>query len=124
MNDPILDGMPLSLDALARQQIRQWLQSTGITQVNLAEQIGRNQAWMSRYLAGDFDADLETLRKIAQVFGHNLATLFNIPLLNPDETELLELYRALGAESRKIAKSLLRDWTRPRGPRRRARSQK
>jgi transcriptional regulator with XRE-family HTH domain len=104
--------MAQTLDELARSQIRKWIHSTGITQTALAERIGRNQAWMSRYLAGDFDADLETL-KIAMVFGHSLTSMLDVPK-DPEEAALLTAYRALRPEGRGIALSLLQDWSRAR----------
>ena len=58
----MLAPMPQTLDEQARQRIRTWIQLTGVTQKTLGERIGRNQAWMSRYLSGELNADLETLR--------------------------------------------------------------
>lgn len=106
---------PSSLDQLVRGRIRTWITSTGTTQTALAEQIGRNQAWMSRYLAAEFDADLETLQKMARVFGHSLTALLDAPT-NPDEAQVLEAYRALRPAARAIALNLLQDWSRSRGP--------
>lgn len=113
---------PETLDQRARNRIRTWISSTGITQTTLADRIGRNQAWMSRYLAGDFDADLTTLEKMAAVFSHPLTALLDLPS-NPDEFKLIETYRALRPESRKIVLSLLDDWSRA-ADRGRGRSQK
>lgn len=111
-------GQQHSLDEFARRQIKRWLHATHLTQTQLAEQIGRNQAWMSRYLAGDYDADLETLRRIAAVFGHTLSTLLTMPT-DPDDSEVVLLFRALNTEDRLTLLRLLRAWTgaarRPRG---------
>lgn len=106
--------MPVSLDQLARERIKAWIASTGVTQGNLAERIGRNQAWMSRYLAAEYDTDLETLQKMARVFGHSLTALLESPT-DPDESKLLNAFRALRPEARLIALNLLLDWSRPRG---------
>lgn len=113
MELPILAPMAQTLDEVARGQIRKWIQSTGITQTNLAERIGRNQAWMSRYLAGDYDADLETLQKIALVFGHSLSTMLELPK-DPEEAALLSAYRALRQEARVLALNVLQEWGRGR----------
>lgn len=107
--------MAHTLDQLAREQIRRWIHSTGITQTTLSERIGRNQAWMSRYLAAGFDADMDTLEKMARVFGHPFTALFNLPV-DPDESALITAYRALPPQARKIAINLLQDWSRARGP--------
>jgi transcriptional regulator with XRE-family HTH domain len=117
-DDPIIveamPSVPTPIDEIARQQIRQWLRSTGTTQVSFADQIGRNQEWVSRYLNGNFDADLTTLQTMAGVFGHNLATLFgNLPS-EPDESLLLRMFRGLRPEGRKALLTMLQEWTRAR----------
>jgi transcriptional regulator with XRE-family HTH domain len=114
MEPSILDAMPTpqpTLDQVARDRIRTWIQSTGVTQTDLSEQIGKNQAWMSRYLKGEFDADLETLQTIARVFGHQFNALISSPA-DPVEARVLDLFRALPASARPIAISLLESWTR------------
>jgi transcriptional regulator with XRE-family HTH domain len=113
MESPTLSPMPQTLDELARQQIKRWIESTGTTQTALSERIGRNQAWTSRYLAADFDADLETLQKIALVFGHNLTALLQIPE-DPHEAALITAYRSLTPDARRLALDLLLDWSRAR----------
>ena len=115
IEDPILAPMAQTLDDVARNQIRKWILSTGITQVALAARVGRNQAWMSRYLGGAFDADLETLQKIAQVFGHTLTSMLEVPK-DPEEAAIVSAYRALRPQARVIALHLLQDWSRARGP--------
>jgi transcriptional regulator with XRE-family HTH domain len=90
--EPILIPVPLSLDQLARDRIKSWVASTGVTQTELAERIGRNQAWMSRYLKGEFDADLDTLQKIAACFGFSLIALLDLPR-DPHEARLVEEFR-------------------------------
>lgn len=102
---------------LVRIQIRQWIDSTGITQVALAERIGRNQAWMSRYLKGEFDTDLETLEAMTRVFGHTLAAALNVPD-EPDEAGLVTKYRAATPEQRRLVHQILDEWTRPKRKRR------
>jgi len=108
------------LDDSAREQIKTWIRSTGITQTALAAHIGRNQAWMSRYLKGEFNADLETLQRITRMFGHELTAALNVPA-DPEEATLVALYRSLSADGRRVLMALLKDWTRPR---RRGRSPK
>lgn len=105
------DRVP-SLDDVAREQIRVWIGSMGITQAQLAAQIGRNQAWLSRYINGDFDADLDTLQEIAAVFGHTLTTLLGYPSADPEEAQILKLYRALRRPLRLTVRVLLDELTR------------
>lgn len=89
-------------DEAARERIRLWLRGTGMTQVVLAEKIGRKQAWMSRYLDGEFDTDLDTLERLAHAFDHTLAELLD---LTQDEAEraLLDAVRALTPPKRALA---------------------
>jgi len=96
---PILIPVPLSLDQQARERIKAWVASTGVTQTELAERVGRNQAWMSRYLKGEFDADLDTLAKIAACFGFTLIALLDLPR-DPHEARLVEEFRALPPRGR------------------------
>jgi transcriptional regulator with XRE-family HTH domain len=105
--------MPLSLDQLARLQIKRWMDSTGIKQGELALRVGKNQSWMSRYLSEEFDADLEILHKMAGVFGHTLVQLLEMPG-DPEERTLIAGYRALRPKARKILLQLVNDWTRVR----------
>jgi transcriptional regulator with XRE-family HTH domain len=103
--------MPLSDDDRVREKIKAWIASTGVTQAALAERIGRNQAWMSRYLGGEFAADLETLHKMARAFNHSLAALLDAPT-DPIEAKLIEAFRALPLEDRATAFALLESWSR------------
>jgi transcriptional regulator with XRE-family HTH domain len=113
----MLDSMPtgsqplsLSLDEFARRQIKRWLHSTHTSQTHLATAIGRNEPWMSRYLAGEYNADLETLRRIALVFGHSVGTMLTMPV-DPDEAETVALIRSLAPDDRQTILKLLRSWT-------------
>jgi transcriptional regulator with XRE-family HTH domain len=128
MDDPIIveamPSVPTPIDEIARQQIRQWLRSTGTTQVSFAEQIDRNQEWVSRYLNGNFDADLTTLQRMAGVFNHTLATLFGSLPSDPDENALLRMFRGLRPEGRKALLSVLQEWTRARPDRDRTKTRR
>ena len=114
MESPILVPMPQTLDQVARDRIKSWIASTEVTQTELAARIDKNQPWMSRYLRGELDADLETLQKMARAFGHSLIALLDLPA-DPVEAKLLTHYRALPHTARAIAFNLLESWSRPRG---------
>jgi transcriptional regulator with XRE-family HTH domain len=105
-NAPILLPVPPSRDQQARERIRTWVAATGVTQTDLAERIGRNQAWMSRYLKGEFDADLRTLEQMAEAFGFTLTALLDLPT-DPFEGRVLEEVRALPPKARTILLDLL-----------------
>jgi transcriptional regulator with XRE-family HTH domain len=104
-----------TLQQQARNQIRHWIRSTGITQTALAERIKRNQAWMSRYLAGDIDADVDTLQQMAEVFGHNLTQMLDVPT-DPEEAALITAYRALRPDARLPALRVVQEMARGRTP--------
>jgi transcriptional regulator with XRE-family HTH domain len=108
------------LDERARQRITTWLQTSGKTQTAVAEAIGRNQAWMSRYLDAEFDTDLETLERLAAQFGHTLFHLLNVPG-DDDERALLEQFRAVDDRAREAVVKLLEILAAPRTPRGRTR---
>lgn len=76
----------------------------------MGQAIGRNQAWVSRYLGGDIDADLETLEQIARVFGHTLNELLDVQE-NAVEAEILDRYRALTLGQRSLIVQILQQWT-------------
>lgn len=106
---------PPTWQNIARKQVKQWIASTGITQTQVCAAIGRNQPWLSRYLAGGIDADLDTLASIAKVFDHSLFALLSVPA-DPDEALLIGLYRAVNPEARKHVLALLRELNRGRSP--------
>lgn len=90
---------PASLDTVARQQVIAWLRGSGVTQADLASRIGRTQMWVSRYLKGEFNADMDTLAAIAATFGHQFTQLFRFPD-DPGEAALIRVYRAMRPEAR------------------------
>jgi transcriptional regulator with XRE-family HTH domain len=100
------------LDDVARARILAWLRASGKTQADLGRDIGRNQSWMSRYLDGEFDADLDTLQRIAFAFDHTLTALLNVPGDAPGD-EAREHFNALRKQTRDLALSVLKDWANP-----------
>lgn len=100
-----------SLQATARKKLNEWISATGITQTQICEQIGRNQPWLSRYLAGGIDADIDTLAQMAKVFEQSLYALLSIPA-DPEEAEVMRLYRALRPKGREAVLQMLREMTR------------
>jgi len=98
----------VSLQDAARATIREWIASTGTTQTTICAGIGRNQPWLSRYLSGDIDADIDTLDQLARVFGHTLWGLLQVPS-DQDDAEVIRLYRALRQEARPVGKAVLRE---------------
>jgi transcriptional regulator with XRE-family HTH domain len=110
-----------NLNEVARVTIRRWVEATGVSQQAIAERLGRKQGWVSRYLRGDFNADLNTLAAFADLFEHTLASLLAVPT-DPVEAELLTLYRAADPGDRRNVIALLHSLTRKRGGGLRSRS--
>ena len=104
---------PQSLDAQARAQIAHWIKSTGTSQAALSLKIGRSQVWVSRYLRGEFNADLTTLAAIAHEFGHTLSALLSLPS-DPTEAAILKMFRACRPQSRRAAVHILTELSRER----------
>lgn len=112
--------MSKPLQSLARSRLRMWLQSDGRSQTNVAASIGRNQEWVSRFLTGKLDADVDTLQQLAAIFGHSLASLLQVAV-DPDEAKLIDAFRALSGPARVTAIEVVRAMA-GRPPQRRGRA--
>lgn len=113
-----LDSMALPLEEQVRARVKAWVSSMRVTQGALAERIGRDQVWVSRYLNGKVDSiDLETLQKIAAAFDHSLHALLEAPA-DPAEAQLVEDWRALRPKSRVLVSNLVADMRQDRITRR------
>lgn len=98
------------LDTVARVRIAGWRKTAEMTQKELADKIGRNSVWISRYLDDSYDTDLDTLDRFATALGKTLGQLLgSVP--NTDEGELLERFRALKPDRQKLALEMVRSWT-------------
>jgi len=77
---------------------------------------------MSRYLSGGLNADLESLRGIAEAFGHSLCALLDAPA-DPVEAQVIDRFRALPPYERETVLRVLEGLALPpiRKPARRAR---
>jgi len=90
-----------TLDDIARERIKAWLKATGTTQTEVCDRIGKTQGWMSRYLAAEFNTDLETLKAIAGIFRHPITALFDVPS-DPDDALLLDVFHAMPPDGRQL----------------------
>jgi len=109
---PMPPAAPPSLQQTARNRIRLWLSTTETTQQEFCERIGQNQSWLSRFLHGKLDADVDMLQKMATAFGHSICALLSSPT-DPEEARLIDRYRALPERSREVAMQLLEEWSKP-----------
>lgn len=73
-----------------------------MTQAEFGRKINRNSVWVSRYFDQYYDADLDTLRKMAEACGHTLYELLDaVP--SEEEADLISAYRALPKAERPTA---------------------
>jgi transcriptional regulator with XRE-family HTH domain len=96
------------LDERARHRIHQWRKQVGITQAALAQRVGRNPVWISRYLDNAYDADLDTLKQLAEALGRTLTELLGHDPPPSEEGELLERFRSLEPQQRRELMNFLR----------------
>lgn len=92
-----------------RRTIGRWMAARGVTKTALGAAADRNQPWVTRYLDGEFGADVETLAKIAAFFGEPVSALFDAQP-DPEVDELLQRFRATTRPRRALVLELLREW--------------
>src|SRR5262245_59100822 len=90
------------LQNIARVRIKQFLESNGISQAALGQAIGRSQEWVSRFLAGRYDADVDTLQAIATAIDLPLYELLALTT-DPRLVKLCEAYLACRPSRRPVA---------------------
>ena len=98
-----------SLDDRARRRIFAWRQASGLTQEQVGKEIGRNAVWISRYENEYFNADLETLTRLASVFGHSLFEVLDVSS-NTVEGELTAIFRTISAPRRRIVLGIMSEF--------------
>ena len=115
MKQPRLPPQHTSVKDLARQRIRRWTRASGRTQTDIARVIGRSQVWVSQYLSGDQDADVDDLCKLARLFGHTLTVLFE-EFEDPTHRVVMDAFWAIAEDDRALALAMLQALARPRLP--------
>lgn len=96
----------------ARQRVKDLMAARDLAQRDVGDHIGRSAAWMSKFLGGTLDADIDTLQRLARVFRLTLCQLIEMP---PDADELLLLadYRALEAHRQQpLVRAVLKELVR------------
>lgn len=105
-----------TLDALVRRRLAAYLDSMTArpTQDAIGAQISRTQTWVSHYLAGRTDADLDTLNKICDFIGIRLSTVIEDALKGktaaprpPAAVEVQTLFAAITPDEQKIVINVL-----------------
>ncbi len=97
--------------ALVGPRLRQLRKREGLTQSELARQIGIQQSDLSRMEKGEYRVSLDNLFRILAVFGMNVAEFFaDTPAASPEavqgplshsDMQTLQLLRKLGPTARK-----------------------
>jgi transcriptional regulator with XRE-family HTH domain len=95
-----------TLDDRARRRLIAWRQASGMTQQQLGKEVGRNSVWISRYENKYFNADLETLTRLAAVFGHSLFEVLDVSGTNIEE-QLTEVFRSMTAQRRRLVLGIM-----------------
>jgi transcriptional regulator with XRE-family HTH domain len=99
--------IPNLIQNRARARVIEWIDASGRSQASLAKELGRSQAWLSRYLAGVFDPDMTTLGQIAAAFGHDVSALLT-QRASADDDKFLRLLHAVSPEARRNVVAFLR----------------
>jgi transcriptional regulator with XRE-family HTH domain len=95
----------------ARSRLARWLAgSPTLDQKVLARAVQHQQSWVSQYLSGRQQADVDELEAMARALGHTLNELFDLRE-NPQEQLLVALYRALPEAKREFAVRMLQEMT-------------
>ena len=110
----------MRLSARVRHRLRDHLDRMPAkpTQQALAEAVGVTQSWISHYLHGRHEADLDTVEKLCQVLQLDLPSLVRpdgaaVTTLPAAVAEPVALLQALTPEAREMVLELLRELTRP-----------
>ena len=84
--------------ALVGRRIRDLRKERALTQAELSSRVGVQQSDLCRMESGEYKVSLETLFKILQVFGMNIAEFFHVTTageLTPEEQEIVSAYRTM-----------------------------
>lgn len=114
--DPAQQKTISTLDALVRRRLVACLDSITArpTQDAIGGQVGRTQTWVSHYLAGRIDADLDTLNRICDFIGIRLSTVIEEAIKGktaapkpPAAAEVQTLFAAITPEEQQIVIDVL-----------------
>lgn len=97
---------PKPLQAHARTRLKAWVRADRRSQGELARLLRRHENWLSRYLSGKFDADIDTLQELAALFGHSLPALLDMPT-DPLEAAAIDAFRLLPPADQMMVVALL-----------------
>lgn len=97
-----------TLQNIARAHVRRLIDGHRVPMAAVSEAIGQKPNWVSRYLSGQFDADLDQLAAIAEFFKIRFSDLLNVPPPTVDDGELWQLYGALPAEKQAVVLQVVR----------------
>jgi transcriptional regulator with XRE-family HTH domain len=107
--------MAQTLSALVRARLRAYLESlpSRPTQAVIGEAIGRTQTWVSHYLSGRHEVDLDTLARLCAFLRVDLASLLTERgeirhTVDPSLAEVLTLFESLTDEERETVRDILR----------------
>lgn len=83
------------------RKLRDW------TQEQLAHKMGVHKSHVSRWESGQMALKIETLERLAEVFGISLDDLTNSSPAGPGSTQLLQDFEALNEDDRLVVRKVL-----------------
>ena len=93
ISNPVKSLSVGKLDEQVRVRVKAW-QAAQMSQAEFGRRIGRNDSWVSRYFDENHDADLDTIKLMAEACGHTIFELLDaIP--PADEGDVLTAYRKI-----------------------------
>ena len=86
----VVEGIPATGHSVAVQNLRRIRDARGLTQSQLAEKVGANQATISKIERGDEGVTLGMINRIAKALGVAPVTLFGLPDIQQRAIEALD----------------------------------
>lgn len=105
------NGPGLRGTGLLPSRVAELLDARGMSKADLAKATGRSQPLISQFLSGAKTVSLDTVDKLADALGVDVADLFpRTSLASPDEAELatLSAYRMADARTKRVIDTILR----------------
>jgi len=104
-------NMTRTVYELLGQRIRQVREKTGLSQEDVGRQLSMSPSGYGNYERGERSISLETLAKLAGIFGKPVEYLLALDSpLEEDEQELLHLYQGLPNAMKQLLLSTARLW--------------
>jgi transcriptional regulator with XRE-family HTH domain len=91
------------------ERVRDAMKRRGMTNLQLATELGVNQTTVGRWLSGRSTPDVVTIQHIGSILGIELLEITSAETGDAQETELLDAFRRMTATERTLLLHCLRD---------------